>query len=56
MINGLVVALLMAVLILLASHPKVMGAFTAREPIIVLGRLTTLFTAAAGVSMFLLGG
>ena len=54
-INGLVAVPLMVVLILLVSRSKVMGAFTASKPIIVLGWLTTALMAAAGIAMFLPG-
>jgi Mn2+/Fe2+ NRAMP family transporter len=54
-INGLVAVPLMVVLILLVSRSKVMGTFTASKPIIVLGWITTVLMAAAGVAMFLPG-
>ena len=54
-INGLVAVPLMVVLILLVSRSKVMGAFTASKPIIVLGWITTALMAVAGVAMFLPG-
>ena len=53
MINGLVAVPLMVVLILLVSRTKVMGAFTASKPIVILGWMTTMLMAAAGVAMFL---
>ena len=52
-INGLVAVPLMVVLILLVSRTKVMGAFTASKPIVILGWMTTMLMAAAGVAMFL---
>ena len=54
-INGLVAVPLMVVLILLVSRRKVMGAFTASRPIVVLGWMTTALMAIAGVAMFLPG-
>jgi Mn2+/Fe2+ NRAMP family transporter len=54
-INGLVAVPLMVVLILLVSRKKIMGAFTASKPIIVLGWMTTALMAVAGVAMFLPG-
>ena len=54
-INGLVAVPLMVVLILLVSRSKVMGAFTASKPIIVLGWMTTALMGAAGIAMFLPG-
>ena len=55
MTNELVAVPLIVVLILLVSRSKVMGAFTATKPIIVLGWLTTALMAAAGIAMFLPG-
>ena len=54
-INGLVAVPLMVVLILLVSRTKVMGAFTASKPIIILGWMTVALMAVAGVAMFLPG-
>ena len=54
-INGLVAVPLMVVLILLVSRTKVMGAFTASKPIVVLGWITTALMAVSGVAMFLPG-
>jgi Mn2+/Fe2+ NRAMP family transporter len=52
-INGVVAVPLMAVVILLASRTSVMGAFTARKPIVVIGWLATALMGAAAVRMFL---
>ena len=54
-LNGLVAVPLMVVLIMLVSRSKVMGAFTASKPIIVLGWMTTALMSAAGIAMFLPG-
>ena len=54
-INGLVAVPLMVVLILLVLRTKIMGAFTASKPIIILGWMTVALMAAAGVAMFLPG-
>ena len=53
--NGLVAVPLIVVLILLVSRTRVMGAFTASKPIIILGWMTTALMAAAGIAMFLPG-
>ena len=54
-LNGLVAVPLMVVLIMLVSRSKVMGAFTASKPIILLGWMTTALMSAAGIAMFLPG-
>ena len=54
-INVLVAVPLMVVLILMVSRSKVMGAFTASKPIIVLGWMTIALMGAAGIAMFLPG-
>ena len=54
-INGVVAVPLMAVIILLASRPSVMGKFTASRPIIMLGWLATLVMGAAAIWMFVPG-
>lgn len=51
-INGVVAVPLMVVLILLVSSRKVMGAFTASVPIILLGWIATGIMAAAALAMF----
>jgi Mn2+/Fe2+ NRAMP family transporter len=51
-VNGLVAPPMMAVIILLASSRKVMGAFTASRPIVVLAWIATAVMAGAAVWMF----
>jgi NRAMP (natural resistance-associated macrophage protein)-like metal ion transporter len=54
-INGVVAVPLMAVIILLASRPSVMGRFTAGRPIVALGWIATAVMGAAAVWMFVPG-
>ena len=51
-INGVVAVPLMVVLILLVSSRKVMGAFTASIPIVILGWIATAIMTAAALAMF----
>jgi Mn2+/Fe2+ NRAMP family transporter len=51
-INGVVAMPLMAVIILLASKPSVMGAYVATRSLVVLGWLATLVMGVAAVWMF----
>jgi Mn2+/Fe2+ NRAMP family transporter len=51
-INGIVAVPLMVVIILLVSKRSVMGKFTVRWPIALLGWIATLVMAAASVRMF----
>ena len=52
-INGVIAVPLMVVIILLVSKKSVMGAFTARLPIIILGWITIAVMGAATLSMLL---
>jgi Mn2+/Fe2+ NRAMP family transporter len=52
-INGIVAVPLMAVIIVLASRPSVMGACVAPRPLVILGWLATTVMGAAAVWMFL---
>jgi Mn2+/Fe2+ NRAMP family transporter len=52
-INGVVAVPLMAVVILLATRTSIMGAFTARRPIVILGWLATALMGVAAVRMFI---
>ena len=54
-INGVVAVPLMVVIIILASKKSVMGDFTVRRPIVVLGWIATAVMGAAGVRMFIPG-
>jgi Mn2+/Fe2+ NRAMP family transporter len=54
-INGVVAVPLMAVIILLASKPSVMGNFTATRPLIVLAWIGTAVMGAAAVRMLIPG-
>jgi len=54
-INGVVAVPLMIVIIVLVSKKSVMGAFTARWPIIALGWIATAVMAAAAIRMFIPG-
>jgi len=45
----------MVVIIILASKKSVMGDFTVRRPIVVLGWIATAVMGAAGVRMFIPG-
>jgi Mn2+/Fe2+ NRAMP family transporter len=51
-INGVVAVPLMAVIILLASKPSVMGAYVATRSLVILGWLATAVMGAAAVWMF----
>lgn len=52
-INGVVAVPLMVVIILLVSKKTVMGAYTARRPIVALGWIATAIMGAAAACMFL---
>jgi NRAMP (natural resistance-associated macrophage protein)-like metal ion transporter len=52
-INGVIAVPIMAVMMVLASRPEVMGTFTLRRRLSVLGWLATLTMGAAVVAMFL---
>jgi Mn2+/Fe2+ NRAMP family transporter len=54
-INGVVAVPLMAVIIVLASKKSVMGEYTARRPIIILGWIATAVMGLAAVRMFIPG-
>jgi Mn2+/Fe2+ NRAMP family transporter len=54
-INGIVAVPLMAVIILLASKPSIMGAYVARRPIVILGWIATAVMGLAAVLMWLPG-
>jgi Mn2+/Fe2+ NRAMP family transporter len=54
-INGVVAVPLMVVIILLVSKKSVMGAFTEKRPIIILGWIATLVMGAAAVRMLIPG-
>jgi Mn2+/Fe2+ NRAMP family transporter len=54
-INGVVAVPLMVVIIILASKKSVMGAFTVRRPIVILGWIATAVMGAAAVRMFIPG-
>ncbi len=54
-INGVVAVPLMIVIILLASNKRVMGAYPASRPIIVLGWIATAVMGAAAIRMFIPG-
>jgi NRAMP (natural resistance-associated macrophage protein)-like metal ion transporter len=54
-INGIVAVPLMAVIILLASKPSIMGAYVARRPIVILGWIATAVMGVAAVLMWLPG-
>jgi Mn2+/Fe2+ NRAMP family transporter len=51
-INGVVAVPLMVLIIVIASRKSVMGAFTARKPVVILGWLATAVMGAAAVRMF----
>jgi Mn2+/Fe2+ NRAMP family transporter len=52
-INDVVAVPLMATIILLVSKRAVMGPFTAKEPIVVIGWVATALMGAAAVRMFI---
>ena len=52
-INDVVAVPLMAVIILLVSKRAVMGPFTAKRPIVVIGWVATALMGAAAVRMFI---
>jgi Mn2+/Fe2+ NRAMP family transporter len=52
-INGVVAVPLMAVIMILATRTSVMGAFTARRPIVILGWLGTAVMGAAAARMLI---
>jgi len=54
-INGVVAVPLMVVIIMLVSKKSVMGRFTARRPIVILGWIATAVMGAAAVRMFIPG-
>jgi Mn2+/Fe2+ NRAMP family transporter len=54
-INGVVAVPLMAVIIVLASKKSVMGEYTARRPILILGWIATAVMGLAAVRMFIPG-
>jgi Mn2+/Fe2+ NRAMP family transporter len=54
-INGVVAVPLMAVIIVLASKKSVMGEYTARRPIVILGWIATAVMGLAAVRMFIPG-
>lgn len=54
-INGIVAVPLMVVIILLVRNKAVMGPFTARRPIVVLGWIATIVMGLAAVRMFIPG-
>jgi Mn2+/Fe2+ NRAMP family transporter len=54
-INGVVAVPLMAVIIVLASKKSVMGEYTARRPIIILGWIATAVMGLAALRMFIPG-
>jgi Mn2+/Fe2+ NRAMP family transporter len=54
-INGVVAVPLMAVVILLASNPSVMGGFTASRPIVIVGWIATAVMGVAALCMLIPG-
>ncbi len=54
-INGVVAVPLMVVIILLVSKKSVMGKYTARRPIVILGWIATAVMGAAAIRMFIPG-
>jgi Mn2+/Fe2+ NRAMP family transporter len=54
-INGVVAVPMMVVIIILASKKSVMGSFTVRRPIVILGWIATAVMGAAAIRMFIPG-
>ena len=53
-LNGIITVPIMAAMLIVASRPSEMGAFTARPWQLILGWLTTAVMAAAAVAMFVM--